>query len=74
MIMKKIAETLNKIAKSLKCYLTDWRNLLTHSIVGIVLAVLAVWTPIPLHGKISVLSVIVLFNVVRMKRNKPKPI
>jgi hypothetical protein len=72
--MKKISETLKKIAKSLKCYLTDWRNLLTHSIVGIVLAVLAVWAPIPLHGKISMISIIVLFNLVRMKRNKPKPI
>lgn len=68
--MNKISEILSKIAKGLKSYLTDWKNLLTHSLVGVALAVLAVWAPIPLHGKIAVLSCIVVFNVFRMKRKK----
>jgi hypothetical protein len=63
-----MSEILKKIAKGLKSYVTDWKNLLTHSIVGIALVVLTVWAPIPLHGKMVVLSVVVLFNVFRMKR------
>lgn len=68
--MNKILKVLKTVAKAVKNYVTDWKNLLTHSLVGVAFVVLAVWAPIPLHGKITVLSVIVLFNAFRMKRNK----
>jgi hypothetical protein len=66
--MTKILNFLKTIAKAVKSYLTDWRNLLTHSLVGVAFVVLAVWAPIPLHGKITVLSAIILLNVFRMRR------
>lgn len=58
---------IKKIAKGLKVYLTDWKNLLTHSLVGIILVVIALFAPVDIHFKILFLLCVVGFNLIRMK-------
>ncbi|MCF0137197.1 MAG: hypothetical protein HUJ66_02405 [Oscillospiraceae bacterium] len=61
-----------RILKGLKNYLTDWKNLLGHALVGIFLLVFAIWAPIPGWARILVLLAIITFNVWRMRRDKAK--
>ncbi|MDO5851414.1 MAG: hypothetical protein Q4Q23_02910 [Methanobacteriaceae archaeon] len=56
-----------KIAKGLKIYLTDWKNLLTHSLVGILLLVIAIFAPVNIYFKILFLLCVIGFNIIRMK-------
>lgn len=58
---------MNRIIKGLKKYLTDWKNLLTHSIVGVVILAVALFAPVSPYIRMAFVGVVVLFNVVRMK-------
>jgi Flp pilus assembly protein TadB len=60
-----------KIWSALKAYLTDWRNLLGHALLGVGFVVLAVWAPISIWIKLVIIALLVAFNVFRM-RNKAK--
>ena len=58
----------------LKAYLTDWKNLLGHALLGVVFVVIAVWAPIPLWLKLIVIALLIGFNVFRMRRKGMKPV
>jgi len=62
---------LDRIWSGLKAYLTDWRNLLGHALLGVVFVVVAVWAPITLWLKLVIIAVLITFNVLRMRlKNK----
>ncbi len=65
-------QVLRKSANGFKRYLTDWKNLAMHALIGIALVVLAIWAPVPLYGKIGIFLLVVVFNVFRMRRNSKK--
>lgn len=58
---------MNRVIKGMKSYLTDWKNLLTHTIIGIVLLWFALFAPISPYIRIGVLGVVLAFNVIRMR-------
>ncbi len=58
---------MNRIIKGLKAYLTDWKNLLTHSIVGVAILLIAFFAPVSPYIRIAFVGVVVTFNVIRMK-------
>jgi Flp pilus assembly protein TadB len=65
--------TFSRIWVSLKAYLTDWRNLLGHALLGVVFVVVAVWAPITLWLKLVIIALLITFNVLRMRfKNKKK--
>jgi len=41
-------QVLKKSANGFKRYLTDWKKLAMHALIGIALVVLAIWAPVPL--------------------------
>ena len=70
--MGKARKILEKSAAGFKRYLTDWKNLAMHASIGIALVVLAIWAPVPLHAKITIFLLVVVFNVFRMRINSKK--
>lgn len=48
---------MNRIIKGLKKYLTDWKNLLTHSIVGVVILAVALFAPISPYIRMAFVGV-----------------
>jgi Flp pilus assembly protein TadB len=68
----KLLSIAGKIGAGLKAYLTDWRNLLAHSLLGVVLLVVAIWAPINPWIKIAVILCLVAFNIWRMRRKKQR--
>jgi len=63
---------LSRIWSGLKAYLTDWRNLLGHALLGVVFVVVAVWAPITLWLKLVIIAVLITFNVLRMRIKNQK--
>lgn len=62
---------LRRVWQGLKAYLTDWRNLLGHALLGVVFVVVAIWAPITLWLKLVIIAVLITFNVLRMRlKNK----
>ncbi|KYC45492.1 MAG: hypothetical protein APG12_01036 [Candidatus Methanofastidiosum methylothiophilum] len=55
------------ILNKIKIYLTDWKNLLTHSIVGIGILLGGIFLPIHPHARMTVVGSVVFINVLRMK-------
>ena len=68
---KPLRTVFQSIWTGLKSYLTDWRNLLGHALLGVVFVVIAVWAPISLWLKLIIIAALITFNVLRM-RNKNK--
>lgn len=60
-------KNVNRIVKGLKTYLTDWKNLLTHSIVGVAILLIALFAPVSPYIRIAFVGVVVVFNVIRMR-------
>ena len=60
------------IWNGLKAYLTDWRNLLGHALLGVVFVVIAVWAPINLWLKLGIIACLIVFNVLRMQNKSKK--
>lgn len=56
-----------KVFNGLKTYLTDWKNLLTHGIVGVILLLFMLFAPIHPIYRIIILILVIIFNVIRMK-------
>jgi hypothetical protein len=56
-----------KIFQGIKTYLTDWKNLLMHSIVGILIVIIALFAPISPYLRLGFVDVVVAFNILRMK-------
>ena len=62
----------NNIWSGLKSYLTDWRNLLGHALLGVVFVVVAVWAPITLWLKLIIIALLITLNVLHMRNKKQK--
>jgi hypothetical protein len=58
---------MNKIINGIKNYFLDWRNWITHSLVGILLLAIAIFAPVSIYLKIVFIICVVGFNVLRMK-------
>lgn len=58
---------MNRVFNGLKTYLTDWKNLLTHTLIGIFLLWFTLFAPISPYIRLGVLTAVVVFNVIRMK-------
>jgi hypothetical protein len=55
------------ILKGVKTYLSDWKNLLMHSIVGILIVIIALFAPISPYLRLGCVILVVGFNVLRMR-------
>jgi hypothetical protein len=59
-----------KILRAVALYLKYWRNWLTHSLIGIGILLIAFYMPVKPVYRISLILVVITFNVVRMRINK----
>ncbi|MEN6463365.1 MAG: hypothetical protein ABFC94_18600 [Syntrophomonas sp.] len=59
-----------KVLRAVALYLKDWRNWLTHSLIGIGILLIAFHMPVKPVYRISLIVVVVTFNTIRMKLNK----
>ena len=62
----------SKIWRGLRSYLTDWRNLLGHSLLGVLFLVLAIWAPVQIWIKLVTIAILVTLNIIRMRRKASK--
>lgn len=60
------------IIAALKAYLTDWKNLLTHAIVGVILLYCLLFAPVAWYWRIILFLIVIVFNVLRMRHSKNK--
>jgi hypothetical protein len=58
---------MNRIFRGMKTYLIDWKNLLTHSLMGIVLSWFTLFAPITPYLRMGVIGAVVAFNIIRMR-------
>ena len=61
-----------RIWSGLRAYLTDWRNLLGHALLGVLFVVVAVWAPISVWLKLIIIALLITFNVLRMRGKNKK--
>jgi hypothetical protein len=59
-----------KILKAVWAYLKDWRNLLTHGLIGVAIVVIALVIPVAPIYRIGILVLVVGFNLIRMNHAK----
>ncbi len=53
-------------------YLKDWKNLLAHAVVGILILAVGLYLPVKPVYRILLMIVIIVLNTFRMKRKKVK--
>ena len=53
-----------KIVDGLKMYLTDWKNLLTHGIVGVILLYCLLFAPVAWYWRVILLIIVIAFHEV----------
>lgn len=51
-------------------YLKDWKNLLTHSLVGVGILLIAFFIPVSPIYRVLFLVVVIAFNLIRMNHSK----
>jgi hypothetical protein len=61
-----------KILKFIWTYLKDWKNWLTHSLIGLLILLVAFYLPVKPIYRIIILVFVISFNVVRMRLDKAK--
>ena len=66
--------SITKITNGIKSYLTDWKNLLAHAIVGVAILVIAIFLPVDIHIRMGFLLVVIIVNILRMRMAKNKNI
>lgn len=59
-----------KILKAIWTYLKDWKNLLTHGLIGVVIVVVALVIPVAPIYRVGILVLVVGFNLIRMNHAK----
>jgi hypothetical protein len=59
-----------KVLRWLWTYLKDWKNILSHSIIGVSILLIALYLPVKPIYRIGILILVVAFNVTRMKLAK----
>ncbi|KYC44734.1 MAG: hypothetical protein AMQ74_01939 [Candidatus Methanofastidiosum methylothiophilum] len=58
---------MKNVLGKIKLYLTDWKNILTHSLVGIGIVILGFFSPIHPHARITLVGSVICLNTIRMK-------
>ena len=61
-----------KILKYIWIYLKDWKNWLTHSIIGVLILLVAFYLPVKPIYRVIILALVVSFNILRMRLEKAK--
>lgn len=61
-----------KILKFIWAYLKDWKNWLMHSIIGVLILLIAFYLPVKPIYRIIILVLVVTFNVIRMRLEKAR--
>lgn len=67
-----VKTTMKKLYLALWSYVKDWKNLLAHAIVGIVLLLVALFLPVRPIFRVFVLIAVVAANLIRTKAEKKK--
>ncbi len=65
---------IKQILIGIKGYLTDWRNLLGHALLGVVFLFVAIWAPINIWLKLIIIALLITFNVFRMRLKAKKQV
>ena len=63
---------MKKLIKAIHNYLSDWKNLLVHTLTGIAMLLIIFVIPLPSYVRIIVFLAVVAFNIYRGKKAKPK--
>lgn len=63
---------MKRIGNHLLHYLKDWKNLLAHTIVGVLILAVAFYIPIEPVYRVVGLYIIIAFNILRMRMSKKK--
>lgn len=63
---------MKKIAKYLWLYLKDWKNLLAHTLVGVLILCVAFFMPVEPIFRVVLLFAIIAFNILRMRIAKKR--
>jgi len=58
---------MKRLFHGVKVYLSDWRNWLMHTLVGILIIVIALFAPVSVYLRLTFVVLVVGFNVWRMK-------
>jgi uncharacterized membrane protein HdeD (DUF308 family) len=61
-----------EILKYIWTYLKDWKNWLTHSIIGVLILLVAFYLPVKPIYRVIILALVVSFNILRMRLEKAK--
>ena len=61
---------MKKIFTALLAYLKDWKNILSHSLVGIGLVAIAAFSPVSWYHRIAILIGVIGLNTMRMMISK----
>lgn len=63
---------MKKVFEASWTYLKDWRNLLSHALVGFAILAVGLFLPVQPVYRVVILLLIVGFNLVRMKLTEKK--
>ena len=63
---------MKKVLEFVWRYLTDWKNLLAHAIVGVLILAVGLYLPVKPVYRIILIVVIVALNTYRMKHSEQK--
>ncbi len=63
---------MKKVIEAVWNYLKDWKNLLSHAIVGVLIVVVGLTLPIEPVYRIGILFLIVALNIFRMRLTRKK--
>ena len=63
---------MEKTLQSIWTYLKDWRNWLSHGLVGVGILAVGLFLPVKPIYRIIILFLIISFNIVRMKLSEKK--
>ena len=55
-----------KLLRALAAYLSNWKNLLAHAVVGVVILLVALLLPVRWYVRVAILVAVVLLNLGRM--------
>ena len=72
--MNKHAKIAKKAGKGLAAYLTDWKNLLAHALLGCLLLLIAIIAPVPPWAKLLLIVCLVTLNILRMRWSKARKV
>lgn len=70
--MNHVLKNLSQAGRGLKGYLTDWRNLLGHALLGVIFLALAIWAPVQIWIKLVTIACLITVNIIRMRRKAQK--